>query len=57
MMYVCICSSITDADIISCSSDGCTFDEMKTKLCVAQNCGSCEQEAKALYDGCINEIK
>lgn len=56
-MYICICSSITDADIISCSNDGCTFDEMKTKLCVAQNCGSCEQEAKALYDGCINETK
>ncbi len=48
-MYVCICSSVTDNEIIDCSKDGCTFEEMKTKLCVSKNCGSCEMEALRIY--------
>ena len=56
-MFICICSEVTDASIIACSKDGCTFDEMKTKLCVAQNCGACEKEALAVYNRCINDIE
>lgn len=48
-MYVCICNSVTSDEIIECSSDGCSFEEMKTKLCVAQCCGCCEAEAKQIY--------
>ena len=48
-MYVCICSSVTDNEIIDCSKDGCSFEEMKTKLCVSKNCGSCEMEALRIY--------
>lgn len=48
-MYVCICSSVTDNEIIDCSKDGCSFEEMKTKLCVSKNCGSCEIEALRIY--------
>lgn len=48
-MYVCLCSGTTDTEIIECSKDGCSFEEMKTKLCVSQCCGCCEEEAKQLY--------
>lgn len=56
-MYVCLCSNVTDTDIVECSKDGCSFEEMKTKLCVAKNCGCCEQEAERIYQEVTNVSK
>lgn len=49
-MYVCLCAGVTDDEIIECSKDGCSFDEMTTKLCVSQNCGCCYQEVERIYN-------
>lgn len=49
-MYICLCAGVTDEEIIECSKDGCSLDELKTKLNVSQVCGCCSQEVTSLYN-------
>ena len=49
-MYICICSEITEQQIINCSKDGCTFKELINNLKCCQQCGVCSSYVKELYD-------
>lgn len=48
-MFVCICSGVTDKDIVDCAKDGCSFKEMLNKLDVCKDCKICVKEIVNLY--------
>ena len=54
-MYICLCAGVTDEEIRECSSDGCSLDELKTKLNVSQICGCCSEEVDTLYKDTIQK--
>lgn len=56
-MFICLCAGVTDTEIIECSKDGCSLDELKTKLNVSQVCGCCSQEVMSIYNDTIQKQK
>lgn len=48
-MFVCVCSAVTDSQIIDAVDEGVTsFDAMQDHLGVAKACGTCSCEVKTL---------
>ena len=48
-MYVCICSAVTERQIRACAQGGATtMQDLREKLCVADNCGKCARHAKTI---------
>lgn len=42
IMYVCLCSAVTTAQIVQCVRSGCNdLDAVTKELSVGMNCGSC----------------
>ena len=54
-MFVCLCAGVTDTEILECSQDGCTLDELKLKLNVSQVCGCCSEEVSSLYNASLQK--
>ncbi len=45
-MYVCVCNAVTESQIRQAVVEGVTsLATLKTRLGVATNCGSCEEQA------------
>ncbi len=52
-MYVCLCNGITDRDIEQAVADGAlTLNEVKHRLGVSSQCGSCAETAQQVIDLC-----
>lgn len=49
-MYICICSEITEQQIINYSKEVHTFKELINSLKCCQQCGICSSYVKELYD-------
>lgn len=50
-MFVCVCNAVTDRDIEEAVSAGATnLRELKSRLGVASQCGSCATEAMQLLE-------
>ncbi len=48
-MFVCLCKGITDHEIRDAASEGAvTFRQLQQRLEVSTQCGSCEEEARAI---------
>lgn len=47
-MYVCICKGITQKDIQNAVEEGFSLSDMRKKMGLASECGSCCQYAKQL---------
>lgn len=48
-MFVCVCSAVTDHQIIDAIDDGvCNFQDLQEKLGVAKTCGTCSCEVKKM---------
>jgi bacterioferritin-associated ferredoxin len=51
-MIVCVCNRISDRDIVRHAQQGCSsFDDLQFELGVSTCCGSCEQCARAVFQG------
>ena len=51
-MIVCVCNRISDRDIVRHAQQGClSFDDLQFELGVSTGCGSCEQCARAVFQG------
>lgn len=48
-MYVCVCNPTTDKQIIECTKDGCTLNELKHNLNICNQCRLCAKEIKKIY--------
>ncbi|MGH8282422.1 MAG: (2Fe-2S)-binding protein [Gammaproteobacteria bacterium] len=45
-MYVCVCNAVTESQIRQAVAEGvASLAALKTRLGVAANCGSCEEQA------------
>jgi bacterioferritin-associated ferredoxin len=56
-MYVCVCSGITDRQIVAAVEDGvCSVDELGHVLGVGICCGRCKPCAKALVDETLTAL-
>ena len=50
-MYVCICKAITDKQIRKAAAAGVdNLYELRERLGVAENCGSCVDQAQSILD-------
>ena len=48
-MFVCVCSSVSDHQIIDAIDEGvCSFEDLQDNLGVAKSCGTCSCEVKKL---------
>ena len=55
-MFVCICSAVSDHDIVNAINDGVSsFEEMQDNLGVAKTCGACTCEVKSLLHDRLNK--
>lgn len=50
MAYVCICTPTTDLEIIQVCKVVKSEQELKDKLSICQNCKTCSDEIKLLYN-------
>jgi len=54
-MYVCVCHSVTDRDIIKAAENGASsLEDLSNELNVATCCGRCATCAKGLLRQCGN---
>ncbi|MBT8077953.1 MAG: bacterioferritin-associated ferredoxin [Gammaproteobacteria bacterium] len=52
-MYVCICNAVTDKQIRRAARQGAeSVSELRERLGVASNCGSCADQAREILDHC-----
>ena len=50
-MYVCICNAVTDKQIRRAARQGTeSLSELRERLGVASNCGSCADQARQILD-------
>ena len=50
-MFVCICHAVSDKDIQTAVESGVSsFDELQRALKISTSCGTCTDEASALFD-------
>ncbi len=48
-MYICNCEGVTERQIRSAARLGaCSMRDLREGLCVAQNCGKCASDVKAI---------
>tara|TARA_B100000579_G_C22707152_1_gene792701 strand:+ start:292 stop:534 length:243 start_codon:yes stop_codon:yes gene_type:complete len=54
-MYVCCCEGITDSQIKKSIENGeiFSFNELRVKYCVGNNCGKCLEEVREIFNDSI----
>jgi bacterioferritin-associated ferredoxin len=56
LMYVCICSAVTDREIRNAVDSGATsLADVQSALPVGMCCGRCEDTARSFVDECLRE--
>jgi bacterioferritin-associated ferredoxin len=56
-MYVCICNTVRESDLDRAASLGLSFEQFRAETGCAQTCGTCREDADAMYSAALVAVK